>query len=341
MGRLRKALRVTAVVVPCAFVTTAGAYRWRHRPDLPQHELLDLQARRVVLTGGTSGIGRAVLEALVARGAQVVVGCRDLERGEALCSSLSSAAGGRAVVLQLDLSQPSSVEAFADEVRRHCKDGVDIVVSAAAEIRREPDRAASGVDLTFATNHLGPQQLLAQLQPELLRRAAPERHARVVIVGSRLERRGHIDLEALEREGSPDPCPADKFDAMRNYAASKLANTLLALELHRRLGEDHVDVVVVSPGMVHTNLWGQFPAWYRTLTWPVRACFLRSPADAAQGVLYAVAAREAEGQGGSYLYDGRPLERSAQAADSVLAASLYETCQRLIATGPKDKRATE
>merc|ERR1712232_186132 len=138
------------------------------------------------------------------------------------------------------------------------------------------------------------------------------------------------DLDCLQKEGFPDPRMLERFDPMTNYGSSKLANMLLCEELHRRFKNTNVDVFIVSPGMVNTDLWRNFPTWYRILTYPIRLAFLRSPHESAQGVLYAIAAREAEGMSGKYMSDGRVIEPSEAARDSDKASALFACCNSMI-----------
>lgn len=339
-SRLAKVGKGVAVTAGIAIVGAGGVFRWRNQPQMPPYKLLDLRGRQVLITGATSGIGQATAEELVRQGAHVLVGARDVDRGRALGDTLAASAkasGSNVTILPLDLADPRSVATFAEEVGQHVaansgpaeSSGIHAIVCAAAEIRCSLDRTPNGIDITFATNHLGPQQLLGALLPELKKAASAERHARVVLVGSRLERRGLVDVEMLSNEGVPDGRMLEKFDPMVNYASSKLANMLLATELRKRWEGENIDLLIVSPGMVHTRLWKDFPAWYRGLTYPVRAAFLRSPSDAAEGIVYAVAAEEAEGKLGAYLYDGRPLESSAAAHDEQKAHELFELCTKL------------
>lgn len=297
-----------------------------------------MRGRTVLLTGGTSGIGRATAEALVKRGAHLIIGARDLARGKALSADLrqlGDSTGGGVTVLSLDLADSDSAAKFsvaAQRVANERGDGIHTVVCSAAEIRCAQAFSRHGVDVTFATNHLGPHQLLEDLVPVLRTTGSKARRARVVLLGSRLERQGLLDLVLLRDRGLPDPRILQApFNPMQNYATSKLANMHLATALSRRLQGASVDVLVLSPGMVHTGLWSQFPSWYRALTYPVRALFLRSSADAAEGVVFAVAAKEAEGLVHAYLYDGRPLEASPAAQDSAVAEELFNLCSDIVA----------
>ena len=337
---LRRAAQGAAVGIPAAALAGSVWYRETHRPKLPPHQLRDLSGSTVVMTGATSGIGKAAAAKLASLGATVVLGCRDAGRGEAAKEEIVAAEGieaERVEVLQLDLADVSSVRAFARECQRRHPNDLAVVVSAAAEIVYEPGRRNStGADLAFATNHLGLQALVAELEPALLR-PLPQKpdgeshHRRVVIVGSRLETRGSVDPEVLlETRGAalrPDYATAEP---MIRYADTKRCNALLTTALAGRWREQAVDVLSVTPGMVHTGLWRHFPLWYQTLTYPIRAVALRSAADAAEGVVFAAAAVEADGKSGAYLSDGVEIEPSQGSRDAQLAARLHEVCSRLI-----------
>ena len=89
-------------------------------------------------------------------------------------------------------------------------------------------------------------------------------------------------------------------------------------------------MLAVSPGMVHTGLWRNFPGWYRALTYPVRALALRSAEEAAEGIVFAVASDAAAGLSGMYLSDGTPIEPSDGAEDPAAAARLAAICDRML-----------
>ena len=75
--------------------------------------------------------------------------------------------------------------------------------------------------------------------------------------------------------------------------------------------------------MVNSGLFRSFPAWYRLLTWPVRALYLRTPAEAAEGVVWALTAEAVGGESGSYYADGVAVEPSAAAQ---VRRSMHQGC---------------
>ena len=201
---LRRALKAAAVGVPTAALAASAYYRETHRPHSRHTSCTDLSGSTVVITGATSGIGKAVAARLASRGATVVMGARDKSRGEAakrdICSSSSAE---QVIVLPLDLSDLQSVQSFAKECQRRHPDTLSAIISVAAEIVYDgaQQTTPSGADTAFATNHLGLQALVAELEPALLRASGAGHRRRVVIVGSRLETRGSVDPEVVRATG--------------------------------------------------------------------------------------------------------------------------------------------
>ncbi|CAK0833641.1 unnamed protein product [Prorocentrum cordatum] len=335
----RRAVKTTAVGIPAAAVCGSLWYRETHRPVLPPHRLRDLSESTIVMTGATSGIGKAAAAKFLSLGATVVCGCRDLNRGAAVKNELLDGSKGVSVgqveFLPLDLSDMESVKQFAHECQRRHSNSIVVIVSAAAEIIYEPGaKTPQGLDRTFATNHLGVQALVAELEPVLLNEAtgrAPHCRRRVVLLGSRLETRGSVDPVVVQSSGGAELHQQyAAADPMTRYADSKRCNMLLATALAERWRDRAVDVLSVSPGMVHTSLWRHFPKWYQALTFPIRAIALRSAEEAAEGVVFAAAAEEAGGKSGAYLSDGVEIEPSQGSRDAHLARRLYEECRQLI-----------
>lgn len=199
---------------------------------------LDLAGRRVVVTGGYSGIGTETVRALAAAGASVVVGARRPEAASEVIAEMT----GEIAVLALDLSDPGSIDAFADAVAERW-DRIDVLINNAAIMASPLMRDARGYEMQFATNHLGHFQLTARLWP-LLKSAES---ARVVCLSSIAHRLGGPDMD----DPNWDHREYAKWPA---YGAAKSANALFALHLDR-MGERHgVRAFAVHPGGIATPL---------------------------------------------------------------------------------------
>lgn len=201
-------------------------------------EEADVAGKRIVVTGGYSGIGTETVAALAAGGAEVLVGARRLEAAQEVLSGLE----GNISVVELDLSDPASIDAFAARVAENW-DRIDILINNAAVMANPLTRDSRGFESQFGTNHLGHFQLTARLWP--LIKAA--NNARVVALSSIGHRLGPPDLDDPNWE-------TREYSKWPAYGAAKSANALFALQLDQ-IGEPHgVRAFSVHPGGIATPL---------------------------------------------------------------------------------------
>jgi NAD(P)-dependent dehydrogenase (short-subunit alcohol dehydrogenase family) len=109
--------------------------------------------------------------------------------------------------------------------------------------RESPD----GIELTFATNYVGPFLLTLLLLERLLQPASEPADRRIVNVASAVHNRARLPLE---------PATAAGFSGMQAYAQSKLGNIMFTLTLAERLNGSGVTVNCLHPGVVATNITG-------------------------------------------------------------------------------------
>ena len=153
------------------------------------------QGRRFVITGANSGVGFQAARILGSRGAELVLACRNLEKGEAAARQVPGYDAGRVVVRRLDVADLASVRAFAEAFLSEY-DGLDVLVNNAGVLGAPYGLTPDGVETHFATNHLGHFALTNLLLPRV--------RDRVVVTSSREHRRGSdIDLDDLAWEGRP------------------------------------------------------------------------------------------------------------------------------------------
>jgi hypothetical protein len=204
----------------------------------------DQSGRIAIVTGANSGLGSETALALAAKGAHVVLACRDVTKAQSALETIRAASPGASVeVMALDLASLASIRAFAEAVStRHPR--LDLLCNNAGVMAIPRRRTADGFEMQLGTNHLGHFALTGLLLPRLL--ATPK--SRVVSVSSSAHRPGKIHWDDLQLERS--------YRKWRAYAQSKLANLLFAYELDRRLRMAAASVISVAahPGYAATNL---------------------------------------------------------------------------------------
>lgn len=252
---------------------------------------LDLSGRQVVLTGASSGIGEATARALALTGCDLILGVRDVAKGEAVAARFPIPRGTLRVAA-LDLADPSSVLAFSAAI-----DGpVDILIANAGVSKTPEAHLPNGLDIRFATNHLGHFRLACALHDRMALRGA-----RIVMLSSAAHKGCPVRLDDLHWRARPHS------DGLA-YAESKSANILFAQEATRRWAADGITANAVLPGSVLTGL-----QRYHGEALKRRIGFIRedgsvdpmvkSPEQAAATVLWAATAPELEGRGGLVLED--------------------------------------
>ncbi|MGV9609294.1 SDR family NAD(P)-dependent oxidoreductase [Streptomyces sp. NPDC003631] len=196
---------------------------------------VDLSGRRMIVTGGSSGLGVETVRALAGAGAQVTIATRNPASAEALVKEFP---GTR--VVALDLADLASVRAFCD-----AWDGPLDALVANAGIMMLPTREvnAQGWEMQLATNYLGHFALAVGLRPAL---QAAE-NARVAVVSSGAQLRAGFDFDDPQFERRA-------YDPFVAYAQSKTADVLLAVGISRRWAEHGITANACAPGVIHTNL---------------------------------------------------------------------------------------
>lgn len=287
-------------------------------------DIPDLTGKTAIVTGANSGIGYEAALVLAQKGAQVILACRNQQKGqEALENMNATKLEGTVSLMALDLSSLASVAEFSEKILAD-QQHLDLLINNAGVMMTPYQKTADGFELQFGTNHLGHFALTGRLLPLLL--AKPK--ARVVSVSSIGHIMGRIDFDDLQSEKRYSPTYA--------YAQSKLANLLFTLELQRRFAATNATAIAVAahPGWSATNLQQNVSA----------LAFLNHVVaqTTEMGALPTLrAAIDPEAQGGDYFgpkylaWRGWPIRvgRSKRAQDADAAARLWEVSQDLTGIG--------
>ena len=270
-----------------------------------------------LLTGATTGIGRAAAEGLARSGLTLVLAGRDAARTEAAVEGVRRASGNdRVEGLVADLSLGSEVRRLAVEFRaRHRR--LDVLVNNAGAIFTRREETAEGREKTLALNHLAYFLLTRELL-DLLLASAP---ARVVNVASEAHRGTRLDFDDLDSR--------HRYSGLGVYGRSKLMNLLFTAELARRLEGKAVTANALHPGVVATGFGGNTPGLFRTLV-RIAQPFMLSPEKGARTLVYLATSPEVEGVSGKYFYRCREMRPSPAARDPESARRLWELSEQLV-----------
>lgn len=270
-----------------------------------------LSGRVCLVTGANRGLGKARALELAKRGATVVMACRDSARGEAARREVEAATGNANIDLMLgDLSTQQSVRDIATAFKsKH--DHLDVLVNNAGIFKNKRTLTPDGLEMMFATNHLGPFLLTNLLLGEL--KAAP--HARILNVTAPSTTK--LDFDDLQGEKS--------FKALTAFGASKMGNLLFTYELARRLDGTGVTVNAFHPGLMKSNLLNEMPSFGRWMFYLISA----DPERAGQELAYLVSSPDVEGVSGKFFKGRKIISSSAYSNDPGIQRRLWDISANL------------
>ena len=204
---------------------------------------IDLQGKRILVTGVSAGIGVETARSLVAHGAHVVGAARDLSKAEgatALVRKDAAASGGSFELIELDLASLKSVRACADRLLAK-GEPLDVVIANAGVMATPFGHTVDGFETQFGTNHLGHFVFINRIS-SLIREGG-----RLINLASSGHRFANVDLEDPNFERTP-------YEPFVAYGRSKTANILFAVAFDQRHRDRGVRAAAVHPGAIHTEL---------------------------------------------------------------------------------------
>lgn len=249
---------------------------------------IDLSGKTVVITGGTSGLGQESARAMGAKGANVIITGRDLEKAQAVADAIE----GEVSVEELELGSFASIRAFADRMLdKHPR--IDILINNAGVMASPYMETSDGFELQFGSNHLGHFLMTTLLMPAFVK------GSRVVSLSSSAHHFAPVMFDDIGFKSKD-------YDKWAAYGQSKTANALFAVGLNTRLKDKGAEAFSVHPGVIQTELarhmteedMQMFASGIESGAIPMKTI----PQGAATQV-YAATAPELAGKGGAYLAD--------------------------------------
>jgi len=204
---------------------------------------INLEGKRILVTGVSAGLGVETARALVGHGAQVVGAARDLTKAQAATAQVrkdGAAGGGSFELIALDLADLKSVRACAEGLLAKGKT-LDVVIANAGVMATPFGHTADGFETQFGTNHLGHFVFVNRIAPLIAE------GGRLINLSSAGHRFSNVDLDDPNFERTP-------YDPFVSYGRSKTANILFAVAFDRRHRERGVRAAAVHPGGIKTEL---------------------------------------------------------------------------------------
>ncbi|KAA5547972.1 SDR family oxidoreductase [Adhaeribacter rhizoryzae] len=264
----------------------------------------------VIITGGSTGIGKVTATELARQGAQVVLVSRDAARGNAAMTEIIKETRNQQVTfIPCDLSRMANVKILALEIQSRFNH-IDVLINNAGILPGKFTLTPEGYELSWATNYLSGFLLTNLLWQQLLNAEA----ARIINVSSEAHRLGQIDVNQTHT--------VKNYSSFTAYCDSKLANILFTYELAQRLELTSITANCLHPGVIASNFG---TTSFGLLKWIFRLGrpFMQSAAKGAETVIYLATSPEVTGVTGKYFKKKKPVKSSKETYNTALAKRLW------------------
>jgi len=270
----------------------------------------------LVITGGNTGIGKAIALKLAKENNHVIITSRDPEKGRKALLDIQSITQNKNVeMVQADLGSIEGCCKLAEELSiKYPK--INVLINNAGVWKTRLELNSDGLESTFMVNYLAPFILSNNLL-EVLTRNAP---ARIINVNAGLYIKGKADINKT-------PTGKD-FNKFGTYANTKLCNVLFTRELACRLEGTGVTVNAVHPGVIKTNL-GDSPGMLGIFLKLIKL-FWKSPAQGAEAPVWLSTSPELQNVNGKYFMLKKEIDYFENAKDEELQGRLWEFSEKLL-----------
>ena len=285
---------------------------------------MNMKGNVCMITGANSGIGKRAALQFAEIGADVVMVCRNKERGERALAEVKAESGSEVDLLLCDLSLQKSIRTLARNFKESY-DRLDVLIHNAANFDyklKKPALTEDGVEVIFATNHLGPF-LLTNLLLDVMKKSAPSRIITIASKGLIAYPRLTIEFDNVNGE--------KKFSYQHAYYHSKMAQIMFTYELARRLERTGVTVncIRVTNVKIDEERLSGVPRNLRYM-YKIKRSFGITPEEMAKTYVYCGTSPELEGVTGKYFDEhGKEVKSSKRSYDEAVWQRLWTVSEEL------------
>lgn len=287
-----------------------------------------MEQRICLITGANAGIGKEVALGLAQSGARVILVCRNAKKGEETLREIKKISGSKDIDLFIaDMSSQSEIKNLSKQLHRKYKKLHVLINNAGLSVPKKM-LSADGIELTLATNHLGPF-LLSHLLVDLLEAASP---SRIINISSSSHQWANLDLSDVQFQQK-------SYRPMRAYSQSKLLLTMTSYDFAFKFAEKNITVNSLHPGVIHTDLLnkmaiGFIPKALRKLVEkPLNkflSLFMSKPKTAAKPIINLALSPETENISGQYFEKSKLSISSKITYNSALRKKVWDMSERLV-----------
>ncbi len=203
--------------------------------------IVDMKNRIVFITGSTDGIGKQTAIELAKMGATILVHGRNSQRGVQAAEEIKAESKNDKIdSFFADLLNFDQIKEMSAEIHKKY-DHIDVLINNAGVYQNEKNLTQTGLEFTFAINHLA-HFLLTYLLLDLVKKG---KSSRIVIVASQVQA-NRVKFDNLQAEKNFSPYSA--------YALSKTSNIMFTYDLAEKLKEDGITVNCLHPGVINTKM---------------------------------------------------------------------------------------
>ena len=277
----------------------------------------EMEGKNCLITGATSGIGRATALALSKMGANIFFIARNPHKAEELRKEIKEISSKDPHVIVADLSSLKQIKRAAEEYK-YLNKPIDVLLNNAGIMSLNRNVTVDGFEEVFAVNHLAYFSLTLRLLDRILESSS----ARIVNVASGAHSFvNRMNLDDLNSENS--------FKTMQVYGQSKLANILFTKKLSKLIQNKGVTVNCLHPGFVSTSIGTQNKSIIGNLLFNLARPFARTSEKGAETSIYLCSSPEVSGISGEYFFDCQIKETSEGAQNLSDADKLWQISSEL------------
>jgi NAD(P)-dependent dehydrogenase (short-subunit alcohol dehydrogenase family) len=280
----------------------------------------DFENKICLITGATSGIGKAAALKLAELGTSLILIGRNANRGKIVCNQIKKETNNKKTKFyKLDLSL---IKEVSDSAKKIISDyeHIDILINNAGARFLDHSITKEGIEQTLALNHLS-HFLLTNLLIDKLKRSAS---ARIINISSGVHFSGDGIIENITNP--------NEYNGRKQYANSKLATVLFTSELADRLKNFNITAIAMDPGGVATNFARNngLINWLKHRIYYLMKGKLLTPEQGAETIIYLAASPDVERMTGKYFKDKKEIKSSSISYDLNMAKRLWEASEKII-----------